>query len=489
MQANKLFKGIANVQATGAGSALKITGIALDSRRCRKGSLFIALPGQKTDGQSFITDALNRGAVAILTDETLRFPLPEAKNDYAVFRHPDPQQICGEIAARFFSPQPRHIAAVTGTNGKTSVAHFCRELWQLMGMESASIGTLGVIHGNKAPEETGLTSPDVVTLHASLKRLAKEKVSHVCLEASSHGLYQHRLNGVKLEAAAFTNLSHDHLDYHGTVEAYLSAKLMLFKELLPEGAPAILNADDPVFPQVKDACVQRGQQVIGYGISGQEVCLHSVVPQAEGQAIDGQFFGQKFSTTIPLYGAFQAMNLLCAAALVRSMGVMSEGILPLLAQVRSVPGRMERVALHPSGAPVIVDYAHTPDGLEKALVAMRPYATGRLVVVFGCGGDRDATKRPEMGKIAARLANQVIVTDDNPRHEEASQIRQQIMAACPDANEIGDRREAIAHALTGLQKEDVLLVAGKGHERGQIIGDTVHPFKDAGVIQEMLACI
>jgi UDP-N-acetylmuramoyl-L-alanyl-D-glutamate--2,6-diaminopimelate ligase len=395
------------------------------------------------------------------------------------------------MAARFFRAQPRTIAAVTGTNGKTSVASFTRQIWSHGGIQAASIGTLGLI----APgvERPGaLTTPDPVSLHQILSDLAADGVDHLAMEASSHGLDQYRLDGVRVTIAGFTNLSRDHLDYHRTMEAYLKAKLRLFASVMQPGGTAVLNADVPEFDAIKSVCAARGHRVMSYGRAGDDIALEASSPTPRGQALRLRIGGKAHDIEIPLAGSFQAANVLCALSMAIAGGADEDDALEALPTLIGAKGRMERVA-ELNGAPVYVDYAHTPDALENVLNALRPHAAGRLIVVFGCGGDRDAGKRPIMGDIAARLADVVFVTDDNPRTENADAIRWAILGGIPKtaapAREIGDRAAAIAAALRELEPGDVLLLAGKGHERGQIVGDKVLPFDDSEVARNAVADI
>ena len=386
-----------------------------------------------------------------------------------------------------YAPQPATIAAVTGTNGKTSVAAFTRQIWAHHGLGAASLGTLGIV-GPDFAEPGSLTTPDPVALHRALQRLAARGIDHVALEASSHGLDQFRLDGLTLSAAAFTNLTRDHLDYHGDMAAYFAAKRRLFAELLPRGGAAVINLDSSEGRELAALCRGRGQRVIGFGADAlADLRLISARPEGAGQTLLLEAFGTRRALLLPLMGEFQAMNALAALGLAVATGVPAGEALDALAALQGAPGRMEHAATHPNGAPIIVDYAHTPDALETALTALRPHCRGRLVVVFGCGGDRDAGKRPMMGAIAERLADRVIVTDDNPRSEDAASIRRAILAAAPKAREIGDRGSAIRAAVAMLEPGDVLLLAGKGHERGQIVGDTVLPFDDAEMARAAVA--
>jgi len=466
----------------------EISGLTSDSRRVEPGFLFAALPGHSADGCQFISDAVARGAVAVLAPDGTQIELPDSNGSgsapVSVITDQNPRRLYARFAARFFDRQPRHIAAVTGTNGKTSVADFTRQLWTAAGHSAASVGTLGVITG--AGRIGGsLTTPDPVDLHACLRDLAENGTDYVALEASSHGLDQYRLDGVRLTVAAFTNLTRDHLDYHQTMEAYLQAKMRLFTEVMGAGGVAVLNADDANFPALAKAAEQHRQRVIGYGKAGSDIRMEYLVPRADGMAMSLKVDGQNYDILLPLIGAFQAMNAACALGIVIGDGGKAEDAVRALARLRGVPGRIQFIGKHRGGA-VYVDYAHTPDALSTLLNALRPHVSGRLLVVFGCGGNRDTGKRSAMGKVAAELADVVIVTDDNPRHEDASAIRRQVMDGCPYAQEIGDRGKAIAAAVDLVSDGDVLVVAGKGHETGQIVGDEVIPFDDVAVARDCL---
>jgi UDP-N-acetylmuramoyl-L-alanyl-D-glutamate--2,6-diaminopimelate ligase len=472
----------------------EITGLTADSRGVQPGYLFAALPGVKADGRAFIADALARGAAAVLAPPGTE--LPEGANDNRVplIVSDDPRRQLALLAARFFGGQPRIAAAVTGTNGKTSVAWFTRQIWRALGHKAASMGTLGItapgtvrLAGDAA--ETGLTTADPVSIHRNLALLAEAGIDHVALEASSHGLEQARLDGVRLAAGAFTNLTRDHLDYHRTMDAYRAAKLRLFDSLLPEGAGAVLNADSDEFAMFSTIARARGLRVIGYGRTAQELRIQSIVPDGDGQRVTVLCLGDRHELRIPLPGAFQARNALCAAGIAIACGDEPAAALGALCALEGAPGRLERVARRDSGAPIYVDYAHTPDALASALGALRPHAPGRLLVVFGCGGDRDTGKRPEMGAVARDLADEVIVTDDNPRSEDAAAIRAAILDTCAGATEIGDRAEAIHEGARRLGPGDVLLIAGKGHESGQIVGSRTLPFDDAEVARAAVAAI
>jgi len=452
---------------------VEIRGLSADSRRVEPGFLFAALPGAKTDGRQFIDAAIAKGAVAVLAPEGTSVPTSVA---YLADRNP--RRRLALLAARFYGRQPKTIAAVTGTSGKTSTAEFARQIWTLLGRKAASLGTLGIVAPARS-EYLALTTLDPVDLHRRLAELAGAGVEHLALEASSHGLDQYRLDGVRISAAAFTNLSRDHLDYHLDMAAYLTAKRRLFTELLLPDGTAVLNADAPEFESLVEAMDSRGHPVIAYGQAGKTLRLVGQRPEADGQRLTVEAFGRRRDLYFPVAGSFQAPNLLAALGLVVACGEDPEAALATVAQLNGVHGRIERVARLANGAAVYVDYAHKPGALEAVLRALRPHARGRLVVVFGCGGDRDRGKRPVMGAIATSLADRVIVTDDNPRSENPATIRREIMAAAPGAVEIGDRRQAIRVAIEALGPEDLLVIAGKGHETGQIIGGATLPFDDS----------
>ena len=456
--------------------ALDISGLAADSRAVRPGFLFAALSGSRADGRTYIADARKRGAVALLAR-------PEAAADaagMAFIADANPRRRLARMAARFYGAQPRTVAAVTGTNGKTSTVTFARQLWTALGHRAASLGTLGVTAPGLNVDE-GLTTPDPIALHDTLAKLANSGVDHAALEASSHGLDQHRLDGVRIALAAFTNLTRDHLDYHRDMAAYRTAKLRLFTELLSADGAAVLNADADGIEHFRAACQARALRVLTYGERGADLRLDAVEARPDGQRITLKIAGKSHDIVLPLVARFQAMNALCALGLVIADGAAMDKALAAMPQLQGVPGRVQRVAVLPSGAGVYVDYAHTPDALETVLRALRPHASRRLSVVFGCGGDRDPGKRPLMGDVAQRLADDVFVTDDNPRSENPAEIRRQILAACPGAQEFDSRADAIGAAVSALQAGDVLVLAGKGHERYQIIGDQVLPFDDAAV--------
>ncbi|MBW8303822.1 MAG: UDP-N-acetylmuramoyl-L-alanyl-D-glutamate--2,6-diaminopimelate ligase [Brevundimonas sp.] len=461
-----------------------ITGVTADSRKVAPGSLFVALPGSAADGRAFIPQALSHGAAAVLapadTDAALAPVLVtsgDVRRSYA-------------IAARsFYGTQPATCVAITGTNGKTSVAAFCRQIWASLGLSAASMGTLGVLkqtgNVNQALTGPGLTSPDAADAARLLAELATGGVTHLALEASSHGIDQRRLDGVSLKAAAFTNLTQDHLDYHGDMEAYRAAKLRLFDTLLPRGRTAVLNADSDAYSSFAAASIMSGLGVLGVGERGRDLTLVGRQAVPEGQRLTLDVRGTLHEVLLPLAGAFQASNALVAAGLCIAAGETPERVLGGLEHITGAQGRLQRIA-GPGRGEVYVDYAHTPDGLETVLKALRPHATGRLIVVFGAGGDRDKAKRPMMGEIAARLADVAIVTDDNPRSEDPAAIRKAVRAGCPGAQEIGDRRAAIRQAIEQMRDGDVVVIAGKGHEQGQIVGGVTHPFDDAAEAAEAL---
>jgi UDP-N-acetylmuramoyl-L-alanyl-D-glutamate--2,6-diaminopimelate ligase len=456
-------------------AAIEVEGVSADSRTVKPGDLFVAMAGAKDDGLRFVGQALAAGARAVMAERVPTTPLPEG---IAFIKVNNARRALALAAAKRFSRQPRVIAAVTGTSGKTSVAAFTRQIWSALGEQAASIGTVGLV--TPAREIYGsLTTPDPVELHRSLDELAREGVTHLAMEASSHGLDQHRLDGVRVAAGGFTNLSRDHLDYHPTLEAYLAAKLRLFSDLIEPGGAAVILSDHEHAAAVRAAADKRGLRILTVGESADDAGIRLIATTIEGfaQVLTIGFAGREHRVRLPLPGAFQIENALVAAGLAIATGSDAAATFAALAGLKGAKGRLELVGER-NGAPIFVDYAHKPDALAKALAALRPYATGRLTVVFGCGGDRDQGKRPMMGAIAAENADRVVVTDDNPRSESPAAIRAAILAASPGAIEIGDRREAIRTSIGELNRGDVLLIAGKGHETGQIIGKQVLPFSD-----------
>ena len=461
-----------------------ITGVTADSRKVTNGHLFVALPGTAADGRAFIPQALAQGAAAVLAPQDT----PDGLAPLLV-RSGDVRRAYALAARGFYGAQPATCVAVTGTNGKTSVAAFCRQIWAVLGRKSASMGTLGVVAQSGKTTEAltppGLTSPDAADAARLLATLAEGGVTHLALEASSHGIDQRRLDGVTLKAAAFTNLTQDHLDYHGTMEAYREAKLRLFETLLPRGRTAVLNADSEAYSEFAAASIMSGLGIMGVGERGRDLSLIARRPTPEGQRLTIDVRGSLHEVLLPLAGAFQASNALVAAGLCIAAGESPERVLAGLEKITGAQGRLQRIPGSARGE-VYVDYAHTPDGLETVLKALRPHAAGRLIVVFGAGGDRDRAKRPIMGEIAGRLADVAIVTDDNPRSEDPAAIRKAVKAGCPSAREIGDRRAAIREAIDMMGDGDVVIIAGKGHEQGQIIGGVTHPFDDATEAAEAL---
>lgn len=465
---------------TWSGELPEITGLSVDSRKTAPGHLFAALPGSLVHGAAFIPYALRMGAAAVLTDpEGLALAEAEAGGPLPVpvLLAETPRRTLALAAARWSGAQPKVVVAVTGTNGKTSTATFTRQIWETLGERAVNFGTTGVEGAVAAPLRH--TTPEPIELHALLAMLADEGVTHAAMEASSHGLDQHRLDGVRLAAAGFTNLTRDHLDYHPSVEAYFEAKLGLFTRVLPRGATAVVNLDDPYGERVAEAAEARGARVIGVGRT--EDCDLRLVAQrfdSTGQELLFDWRGKRREARLELIGGFQASNALMAAGLAIGSGSRPEEVLDALRELRTVRGRMQLAATRANGASVFVDYAHTPDALATALAALRPHVMGRLLVVFGAGGDRDKGKRPLMGQAAAAGADVAFVTDDNPRSEDPAAIRAAVKAGCPEATEIGDRAEAILTAVDALQPGDALLIAGKGHETGQVIGQDVLPFDD-----------
>jgi UDP-N-acetylmuramoyl-L-alanyl-D-glutamate--2,6-diaminopimelate ligase len=463
-----------------------VTGVTADSRKVGEGVLFCALPGNAVDGRQFIPQAIKQGAAAILA------PDGTVAEGSVVVNVSDVRRAYALAAKAFYGAQPKTCVAITGTNGKTSAATFCRQIFASLGHRSASMGTLGVV--TQAPDGTenaitgpGLTTPDAADLARHLADLAQGGVTHLALEASSHGIDQRRLDGVSLSAAGFTNLTQDHLDYHATMDAYRTAKLRLFEQLLPRGKTAVLNADSDAYNAFAALSIMSGLNVMSVGERSSHLCLTGRDLTVDGQILHLEYLGKKYETKLPLAGLFQASNALVAAGLAISAGEDAGEVIHALSKLQGARGRLERVGSKGNGAEVYVDYAHTPDGLETVLHALRPHTRGKLVCVFGCGGDRDRGKRPLMGGIASRLADRAIVTDDNPRSEDPAAIRAEVLAGMgKGAIEIGDRRAAIFEAVAGLQTGDVLVVAGKGHEQGQIVAGNVLPFDDAGVVREAL---
>jgi UDP-N-acetylmuramoyl-L-alanyl-D-glutamate--2,6-diaminopimelate ligase len=465
---------------TGGHETATVSGFAIDHRKVADGCVFGAFEGAKVNGEDYIAAAIAAGAIAVVAR-------PEAVVEGAAhIADANPREAFARLAARYFAPFPSVAVAVTGTNGKTSTVEMTRQLWRMAGFHAASIGTLGVTTGDDRVS-TGLTTPDVVTFLSNTAGLAREGVSHLAFEASSHGLSQYRTEGLPVVAAAFTNLSRDHLDYHGTMEAYFEAKMRLFSDVVVDGGAAVIWADDPLSAEVGEGAAERGLRVLSVGERGEALRLVSRDPTLLGQGLVIEAENKTFRVNLPLIGAYQAANALVSAGLVIATGGDVAATLAAVSRLQPVRGRLERAVICRSGAPVYVDYAHTPDALEAAISALKPHASGRLIVVFGAGGDRDQGKRAPMGAIAAAMADVVIVTDDNPRGEDAAAIRAMVMEGAPGATEIASRRAAIGAAIAMAGATDIVLVAGKGHEQGQIVGDLVLPFDDVSVAREMAA--
>jgi len=456
---------------------IEIKGLTVDSRKVEPGFLFAAFKGSQVDGRKFIPQAIKAGAAVILAPDDEEIT---DVGDALVVYDPNPRLRFADIASSFYNKQPKCVAAVTGTNGKSSCVTFIREMWSMLGQQAASIGTLGVtapgldIYG-------GLTTPDAAGLHERLAEISDLGVTHLAMEASSHGLDQYRMDGVSVKIAAFTNLSRDHLDYHADMDEYLTVKKRLFSEVLRLGGISVLNADAPEYEELAKSTSSFGHNIIAYGKAGQSIKLLDAQATHSGQQIKLLIEEKEYDVTLPLAGYFQVENALCSLGVVMASGVPADDAVPLLEKLSGVPGRMELI-----GKGVYVDFAHTTDALKTVLQALRPHTEGDLLVVFGCGGDRDRGKRAEMGKVATDLADRIYVTDDNPRTEDPAFVRSEIMAACSDAEEIGDRKLAIQTAIASMKKGDVLVVAGKGHETGQIVGTEVLPFDDRAVVKEVL---
>jgi UDP-N-acetylmuramoyl-L-alanyl-D-glutamate--2,6-diaminopimelate ligase len=452
----------------------KITGMTADSRRVKPGFLFAALKGTVSDGRTYIPQAIDAGAAAILSEgEVGENRVPHIVAD-------DPRRALALAAKRFYADQPNEMVAITGTNGKSSTVDFLRQIWTVAGQSAASMGTLGAF-GPSGHIDVGHTTPDPVTIHETLSTLAEQGVTHCAMEASSHGLEQRRLDGVELSAVAFTNFTQDHLDYHDTMKAYLRAKLRLFAKLAPRGIPAIINADSPDRRPFEAAAALAGLNVFSVGWRGADLKIAELMPKATGQTLFLNWRGEERSVDLPLIGEFQALNALCAAGLALALGTSFEAVSEGLSKLEPVKGRLEFVGETAAGAGVFVDYAHTAAGLDVLIRAARPHTAGKLVVVFGCGGDRDASKRPMMAAVVDKHADHMIVTDDNPRSENPATIRANILSGTSGRipiDEVGDRGDAIRKGVAMLGAGDTLLIAGKGHETGQIIGDTVVPFSD-----------
>jgi UDP-N-acetylmuramoyl-L-alanyl-D-glutamate--2,6-diaminopimelate ligase len=458
-----------------------VDGLSADSRKIQSGFVFFALSGDKTNGSRFVADAVQNGAIAVVSSEAIS----DLKNNVPNIVAENPRLVLAKAAAAFYKTQPQTIVAVTGTAGKTSVASFVRQIWEKIGQQAAMIGTTGIVAPGRK-EYGALTTPDPVTLHALMSELADDGVTHCSMEASSHGLDQFRLDGIELSAAAFTNLGRDHMDYHPTVEHYFDAKMALFNRVLPKGSPAVIFADDEWSDKAIAHAKDAGQDVLTVGHKGAFLTLKRVEQHRHEQRAEIHHDGQIFEVDLPLAGDFQMSNALVAAGLCIATGSDAKSVFDALETIEGAPGRLDLVGKSRKGAPVYIDYAHKPDALEHVLKAVRPFTTGRIILAFGCGGDRDKGKRALMGEIASRLADVVIITDDNPRTEEPDAIRREILSAAPDALDIGDRHDAIETSIEMLEEGDSLIIAGKGHEHGQIVGDKVLPFSDHDVARSVL---
>jgi UDP-N-acetylmuramoyl-L-alanyl-D-glutamate--2,6-diaminopimelate ligase len=456
-------------------ASIEFAGLASDSREVKPGYLFAALPGTKANGAAFVKDAVARGAVAVLGRPDVK---AEAEAQGVRFIAADnPRLALARHAAAFYKAQPKIVAAVTGTKGKSSIVAFVREIWTTLGKPAASLGTIGVVTP-KGEIPLKHTTPDPIEMHRLLAQLKRDGIDHLALEASSHGLDQYRLDAVEIAAAGFTNITRDHMDYHADFEHYLAAKLRLFSQIVRSDGIAVINSDAAHADRFLAAAKARGLKILSVGERGQTIKLVSRQGRIDGQTLRLIHDGRTHTVVLPLAGSFQASNALVAAGLVIGLGEDPAKVFTALERLKGAPGRLEKVAYAASGAPIYVDYAHTPDSLEKVLTAIRPHVTGKLHVIFGCGGDRDKGKRPLMGEAAAKFADDVIITDDNPRSEDPETIRKQALAGAPGAREISDRAEAIRTGIAALGSGDILVIAGKGHETGQIVGSEVRPFSD-----------
>ena len=461
-----------------SGPDVEITSITCDSRNASEGALFAALPGTIADGRDYIEQAIEKGASAILSTPGLPLDMPYLATN-------NPRLTYSHLASRFYASQPETLVAMTGTNGKSSTVEFLRQIWAHAGFRAACFGTLGVRYDGGYLPLTH-TTPDAVILHKTLSKLADMGITHVAMEASSHGLKQYRLDNVRIKVSGFSNLTQDHFDYHPDVDDYYNAKARLFSELTPSDASVVINVNDEFGQRLAKDSEARGQKVIRAGWAGNDIRIDEVMPRSASQLIDLIVDGKRYKVELPLVGEFQVLNAVAALGLARETGVDTLTAIEALGRLSGVAGRLEMAGRTKEGAPVLVDFAHTEDGLDKLLRSVRPHTMGRMIVVFGCGGDRDPVKRPKMGAMAAKLADHVIVTDDNPRTEDAAAIRKAVLKGCPDAEEIGDRAKAIRHGISLLNSKDCLIIAGKGHEQGQIVGDKIIPFSDVAQAQMAL---
>ena len=455
-----------------------VTGLSADSRQIKPGMVFAALPGTAMDGRDFIPQAIENGAVAVLSVEGVKAAVP-------VICVPKPRLVYSQAAAKLHPGQPATLVAMTGTNGKSSTVDFLRQIWAYAGFNAACFGTLGVT-SSSGYKPMSHTTPDALALHKTLADLAAEGVTHAAMEASSHGLKQYRMDAVKITASGFSNLTQDHFDYHPSMQDYFTAKARLFIDLTPRGAPVVINTNDKYGQHLFSICEGLGHDVLQVGWSGKDIRIDEVMPHASGQKLTLVVNGTRYNVDLPLAGEFQVLNAVAALGLAMKTGVDEAKAVEALGHLKGVAGRLELAGVK-DGVPVYVDFAHTEDGLDKLLRSVRPHTAGDIVIVFGCGGDRDPDKRAKMGRAAAKLADQVIVTDDNPRTEDAALIRKAVLMGCPEAMEIGDRALAIAEGIRRLGPKDCLVIAGKGHEQGQIVGTKVIPFSDVDVARGLLS--
>ena len=461
---------------------LDINGLTSDSREVKSGFLFAALDNGITNGNQFIPQAIQAGAGVILSQCK-----PQNTPDDVLFLiSKNPNKDFGIMLKNFYQSQPQNLAAITGTNGKTSIADFVRQMIFALGQNAASMGTLGLIKNDQAPIPFNNTTPGAMIIHKTLDELKQAGFDYLIMETSSHGICQYRISGVDFKVAGFTNLTQDHLDFHKTMKNYYEAKKLLFTDIMPKGGTAVLNADIQVFDDLQKACLDAGHKVISYGHNGKDIQVLQEEPCANGQNIKIKYFGKIYDLFVPLAGDFQVMNVLCALGIASALTGKKEELLALVPKIKGAKGRLQYIGTTSKGGAVYVDYAHTPDAIENILTAMRSHTKNKLHILFGCGGDRDKTKRPIMGKIAQKLADFVYVADDNPRTENPENIRQEIMQGCPQALNLGDREKAIAYAMNKLEKGDILLVAGKGHETGQYINGKILPFNDQEVVEKYL---
>lgn len=464
-------------------SDLEISGIASDSRAVEKDYLFAALDNGVDNGNAYISHAIINGASVIVCKNAAN---KKEYPDTIFIETENPNKVFSRMVAKFYDGQPRHIAAITGTNGKTSIADFIRQMLVADGKNAASIGTLGLIKNNSAPAAYVNTTPGAITLHKDMQRLVQEGFDYLAIEASSHGICQYRVGGINIQVAGFTNLTQDHLDYHKTMENYYEAKKLLFTDIMAKGGTVVLNADIDVYEDLSKVCKKASHKIISYGHNGEDIRLLSAEPLPHGQNIKIRYFGKEHELFIPLAGNFQAMNILCALGMAGALTGKPEEMLKYVSGLKGAKGRLQYIGTTAKGGAVYVDYAHTPDALENVISAMRPHTDGKLHILFGCGGDRDKTKRPIMGQIAQEEADIVYVADDNPRTENAEDIRKQIMTGCPCAYNIGDRERTIEFAMKQLDKGDILIVAGKGHETGQYVNGKILPFNDEEIIKKYI---